>query len=267
MSWNLLAYAIPLFGGLKTIAALQPATYRKYDDAPESAHSAVVKEVAERALNAENQPGATYQERIRDMIEELPDSVGVKNVKALVATRLKVASIRNEATPIHSTGTDLDIGTARGKFFIGIHPDTERTSVEALPWICTHEICHLLEGDWVEITGVKAVVSLSATVLSTFVFGWALLPSVGTACLANIVTHVAMSRRAENRADDFANKHCTEEERRNAIAFLEQTKNTRPQGISTYLGKIVRAALHPSEEVRIAKIRSTFASADKRKTA
>jgi hypothetical protein len=36
-------------------------SYRKYDEAPESPHSAGVKEVAERVLNAEIQSGAGYQ--------------------------------------------------------------------------------------------------------------------------------------------------------------------------------------------------------------
>jgi hypothetical protein len=259
MSLNLLAYAIPLIGGVRTIAAFHPANYRKYEAAPESAESAVVKEVAKRVLEAELQPAAAYRETIQELIQELPDSAAPKNIETFIATRLKVVSIKNEAMPIHSTGTAVDMGSATGKLFIAIDPDIDGPMKEALPWIATHELCHLLEGDWLEIKGIKTVVSLAVTVLSTAVFGWGLLPSIGATMLANSITHIALSHRAEQRADDFANQHCTAEERRQAIAYFEHLKHSRP---CSRLASIIRSAFHPSEDARIANIQRTLTMAN-----
>lgn len=260
MSWNLLAYAIPLFGGIKTFSACIPSTYRKYEESSESLHSVVVKEVADRALSAEINSKGNYQKRIQEMIQELPDSISVRNLKAVLDRRLRVVSIKNDLKPIHSIGTDLDIGSVQGKFFIGIDPRIEKTAQEALPWIVTHEICHILEDDWVEIPGIKTIASLSATILSTFVFGWGLIPSTITAIGTNFVTHVILSHRAENRADDFANHHCLPQEREKAMAYFEHIKNARSQQrISAFVEKIILSIFYSSYEERIGKIRGTLA--------
>ena len=258
MSWSLLPYAIPLIGGYKTISAMHPSTYSKYNEAPESALSVVVKEIAWRVLNAENRPGTRYQERIQDLIDGLPDSVGEKNVQAVIDSRIKVATIRDPSMPIHATGTDVDIGAAVGKLFIAVDPDAQSTAGAALPWICTHEICHLLEGDHVELPGMKAIASLAVAILTTSVLGWAVLPSIGAAVVANIVTHAAVSLRAEKRADDFANKHCTRYERLMAVEYFKRIERSRPEGVFSYPAKWIRSVLHPSEAARIAKIQASL---------
>jgi hypothetical protein len=76
-----------------------------------------------------------------------------------------------------------------------------------------------------------------------------------------------MSHRAENRADNFANNHCTAEEREKAIICLNQVNRSRPKGISGYFGKLLRSAMHPSEAARIAKIRASLLFVDRRQTA
>ena len=257
MSLNLLAYAIPLIGGVRTLAGFHPANYRNYEAAPESAHSALVKQIAERVLEAELQPETAYRETVQELIQDLPDVIAARNVQALIATRLRVVSMKNEAMPIHSTGTPMDMGAATGRLFIAIDPEIDGPMKEALPWIATHELCHLLEGDALEIRAIKTIVSLAMTILSTAVFGWGLLPTIGAAMAANSITHIALSLRAEQRADDFANRHCSKAERMQAVAFLEHLKDSRP---CSRLGSIVRSLLHPSEEARIAAIQRTFAA-------
>lgn len=133
----------------------------------------------------------------------------------------------------------LDRGETVGQFFIVIDPDSTQTTIDALPWIATHEICHCLEADAAEIVLVKTIISLTATIFSTFVFGWGLVPSIGLAMLANTAAQAAMSHRAENRADDFANKHTSEEDKQKAILFLEEIKNSSPQAISSYPAKLM----------------------------
>jgi hypothetical protein len=268
MSWSLLAYAVPLVGGIKTFSAMNPANYRDYEEAPESSHSTIVKQIAERVLSREWQPGEAYQERIQEMVQELPDSVRVKDVAAVVAHRLKVVAISNAICPIHSTGTDVDMGAVQGKFFIGIDPGVEKSTQGALSWIATHEICHILEGDWGEIALIKTIASLSVTILSTVFLGWGLLASASAAIATNVITHAILSHRVENRADDFANQHCSLEERLKAIAYLEDMKRSRPQGgIAAYVKTIIRSAFHPSEDARMANIQGTLGLDETRKTA
>jgi len=145
-----------------------------------------------------------------------------------------------------------------GQFFIVIDPESTQTTIDALPWIATHEICHCLEADAAEIVLMKTIASLTATIFSTFIFGWSLVPSIGLAMLANVAAHATMSRRAENRADDFANKYASEEDKQKAILFLEELKNSRPEAISSYPAKLMLFLLYPSEDARIAKIRATL---------
>ena len=255
MSLNLLAYTVPLIGVVKFVSAINPATYRKYEAAPESPHSEVVTAVAQRVLNAESGSGR-YEERIRDLIQELPDSVGIKDVRAWIANRLKVAAIENEGNAVYSVGTEFDWGSLKGKFFIGIDPGIEGAMQEALAWSTAHEICHILEGDGAERILIKIIVSLATTILSTAVLGWTLLPSVCAAMGAIMVTHVIVSHRAENRADDFANKHCSPEERERAIALFEHKRASRPQ--EGVVKRTIRWVLYLSEDARIAKIRGTL---------
>jgi len=208
-------------------------------------------------FDAELQPEAPYRETIQELIQDLPEVVTAKNVQALIATRLKVVSVKSEAMPIHSTGTPVDMGSATGKWFIAIDPDMDEPMKNALPWIATHEICHLLEGDALEIKAIKTIVSLAITVLSTAVFGWGLLAAVCAAMIANTITHIALSLRAEQRADDFANRHCSTAERMQAIAFLDHLKRSRTD---SRMSSILRSLFHPSEEARIAIIQRTLAS-------
>lgn len=222
------------------------------------------------------------------MVRALPDSVGVKDVKAVIANRLKVVVMDNTAMPIHSTdtdhlkvvveyneapicstGTDIDKGT----FFVEIDREMEcqepypwaKRAQEALPWLATREVCHLLERDWVKIFGIKTIVSLSAAILSTVVLGWGLLLSACATVAANIVTHAIVSHRAENRADDFANKHCSAQECEKAIAYLESVRDFKSQeGIAASVKETVLSAFRPSEDARIAKIRKTLSLVENR---
>jgi len=266
MWWSLLPYAVPLFEGLQALAAIYPGTYRKYLDAPESTHASLVKTVAKRVLNGENQEGSTYHARVDEMIDEMPDPSLPKNVTSVIASRFKVVSIRNEMTSsIHSEGVDVDMGSNIGKFFVGIDPDISPEAVEALPWIATHEICHFLEGDWVEIPSVKVVGTLSAVILSSAFFGWAWPTSTQVAVIANIVTHGLVSQYIERRADAFANKHCSDEEKRKAIVFLEKIQSSYVEGIFGRLAKGVRFFTHPSIASRIASIQQSSILQEKEK--
>lgn len=261
MSWNLLAYGLPLISGVRTFSLFHPAAYSKYEKAPKSPYSQLVSEIAERIFQAEIDSGGTYRERIQEMLEDLPDSSGVKDVKALIAYRLRVVSIENKFLPIHSTGTDVDSGDTKGALFIGIDPGLEGAWKQALPWIATHEICHLLEEDWIEISAIKTVACLAVTILATAFFGWGLVFSVCAAMSTNIIAHVVASHRAENRADDFANKYCSVKERQDAIAYFQHIKGLKAQkGGVAYGVAAIKAIFHPSEDPRIAKIQKTFES-------
>ncbi|MCI0382250.1 MAG: M48 family metalloprotease [Chlamydiae bacterium] len=274
MAWNpnLLAYAIPLWGICDLLSVFNPRTYRQYESAQESSHASDIKKIIQRVLTAENQPGMAYYETIQEMIKDLPDSVGIKNIEAFISHRIKVVSMKNTTSILHVAGTDIDFGPFVGKIFIGVHSNLKEQA-DALPWVTMHEIRHILEGDGIDICGYKMIASLFATVLSTFLLRWTLLPSISAALLARIVTHIILSRRIESRADDFANKYSTVDEKEKAIAAMKLSKNFRPlglglkQGVFYIFNKIVLQVTHPSIDSRIAKIQVSLAPTEKQKTA
>lgn len=252
MSSNLIVYANPLFWAIKTCLSSLPTNYLSLNRSTDSSHSALIKQIATRVLNAEIQSKGSYKERILEMIQELPDSVGSKNISTWIAYRLKVVTLTRVGHPIYSTGTDVDIGRLKGQFFIAIDPKIEKTMEEALPWFTAHEICTILEEDWLNILIAKTIVSLSTTVLSRGVLGWGIIPSVCAPIVANMITHVILSRSAEKRADDFANKHCSSEERKKAIACFEKWQRSEVQGrIAAY----TRSLSHLSNDSRIKNIK------------
>ena len=260
MSWNMLVYTIPAFSTLKTLSVFNPESYRQYAEAPESHFSSDIKKVAIRVLHAELQKGAAYREKVQELIGELPSTVKEKTVDGLVKSCMKVVAMPHPLFPIHATTADWD-----GRFFIALRPDLDQATKEALPWIAAHEIGHVLEQDGAKIQLAKTVASLAMAVLSTFVFGWTLGFAVCATIATNIVIHIVLSRRAEMRADQFANGHCSAGEREKAIVWLEHDKQIGSQG--RYIGKILQACLYPSNEARMIGIQNTLKLTPNPKTA
>lgn len=259
MSWSLISFALPAFGLLKVFGLSNPASYKRFDDMPESNQAASVNAIVERVLNAENVQGAEHFERIEDMLKELPDSVGSKTIQSLVHCRLKVVKVETDDFPVFATGTDAQAG----KYYIGVKPDFEMGT--SLPWVITHELSHILNDDPLTLQIVKTVGSLGAAALSTFVLGWSLLPSLGATILTNCVTHIIYSQWSERAADGFAIKHCSREQLEEGIAFFELMKARRVR--SVYKNNLITWALHPSENSRIAKIRDALGLTEKAKPA
>ncbi|MBX9720024.1 MAG: M48 family metalloprotease [Candidatus Obscuribacterales bacterium] len=259
MSWSLLSFALPAFGLLKVFAQSNPASYKKFDDMPQSDQAAAINAILERVLNAENVQGSEHFERTEDMLKELPDSAGPKTIQSLLRYRLKVVKTETDDFPVFATGTDAQAG----KYYIGVKPDPE---VEpSLPWVVTHELSHILNDDQLTLGIAKTIASLGMAALSTFVLGWSLLPSLGAVIVTNCVTHTVCSQRAERAADDFAIKHCSREQLEKGIAFFELIKARRASG--TYTNNLITCILHPSENSRIAKIRAALGLAGKAKLA
>lgn len=261
MSWNLLAYAVPAFECMKVFARANPESYHQYETTSESAHASTVKAVVHRVLTTEHQSQAgCYKERITGMLEQLPKSCS-KNIHNLIEHRLKVISATDSDglyNAAYSLGTDNDLNTKTGHFFIGINPNIEPLAAKALPWIATHELRHLLANDTLTLPAIKTIASLSAAALSTLAFGWGLLPTACAAVAANMIAHTIVSIRAENRADDFANQHCTETELSYAIDWLKDLKNSKPEGALKSAHTVLNYIDYPSEDARIAKIQEVL---------
>lgn len=250
MSWNLLSFSVPAFGLFNVFARINPASYKKFDETPESDQAVKVNAIVERVLNAENVPGSEHFERIQDMLQELPDSAGPKTIQSLIRCRFKVIKTEADDFPAFATGTDA----RDGKYYIGLKVDTEIE--RALSWIITHELSHILNDDPLQTSIFKTIGSLASASLSTFVLGLSLLPSLAALFLTTSLTHIICSQRGERAADDFAVKHCSRQELEEGIAVLALVKIRRAQGV--YTNNPLLLMLHPSENSRIAKIRSAL---------
>lgn len=252
MSWNLLTYALPSFRILETIRCYHPSTYKRFEDVPESPLSYNIKDIVERILTTQNQPGMPFQRRVEDIIAELPQTAKSRDVKGIIEARLKVIAT-SDVSPIFATGTDCE----DGRYYISVAPEEQEEAAKALAWTITHEVGHLLGDDWVEMSGAKMISSLVSTFATTYFLSWSLLHCVGTVILTNAVTHVAMSHRAEKRADDFANTHCTGQERERGIEYLQSVKNRNSEQ-GGLISRILSRVFHPDPDSRIAKIRASL---------
>ncbi len=226
---------------------------------PESDQADRINGILQRVLNAQNVQGTEHFERIREMLEGLPDSEDPKTIESLLRCRFKVVTTERDDFPVFVTGTDVK----DGKYYIGIKSDPE--VVPSLPWIVTHELSHILNEDQLTLGLAKTVVSLGMAALSTFVLGWSLLPSLGSIILTNWVTHIVCSQWAERAADDFAIKHSSREELQEGIKVLKLIKKRRASGI--YADNLMTRICHPSEDSRIAKIRAALSFPKKERLA
>ncbi len=247
--WNLFAYGVPLAAAYKTLGLCNPESYRKYEKSEESPLASLVREIVERSLSCASEWGGTdYPEMVQDLL----DASDKKDVKAFIPHRFKVTSAGTEENPISVVGTDADRGSSIGRFFINIAPKIDDTTRAALPWIISHEVCHILETDWFEIGMCKTIASLFVSTVAVFWLQWTLIPSVLVAMTANVVTHIALSHRAEHRADAFANRVCTPDERNAGSEFLKASQLINEK--AGFWGTVVRFISHPSEASRIANI-------------
>ena len=162
----------------------------------------------------------------------------------------KVVKTQTDHYPVFTTGTDAQAG----KYYIGIKPDPE--AEQALPWVVTHELSHILNDDQLSLSICKTIASLGTATLSVIALGWSLLPSLGAVMIANCVTHAVYSQMSERAADHFAIKHCSKEQLKKGAAFFELIKARRENG--TYSKNLITHLLHPSENSRIAKIQKAL---------
>lgn len=226
---------------------------------PQSDQTAAVKAIANQVLSSENVQGSEHFERVQDMLKEMPESAGPKTIESLLQYRLKIVKTETDNYPVFSTGTDAQAG----KYYIGIKPDSDVE--QALPWIITHELSHILNDDPLNLCMIKTIASTAASALSVFALGWSLLPSLCAVVATNCITHIVCAQRSERTADDFAIKHCSKEELQKGIAFLQLVKTRRATG--TYSKNLITWLLHPSENSRIAKIQKELGLLEKAKTA
>lgn len=259
MSWNVLTFAVPAASLLKMFANSNPASYKKFDDMPESDQTAAVTAIVNRVLSAENVQGSEHFERVQDMLKEMPESAGPKTIESLLRYRLKIVKTETDDYPVFATGTDAQAG----KYYIGIKPDSDVE--QALPWVITHELSHILNDDPLNLCIIKTIASAGAAALSVFALGWSLLPSLGAVIVTNCITHTVCAQRSERAADDFAIKHCSKEQLEKGIIFFELTKARRATG--AYSKNLITWLLHPSENSRIAKIQKALGLFGKEKTA
>jgi hypothetical protein len=259
MSLNLFTFTVPAISLLKTFDNSNPASYKKFDDMPESDQTAAVIAIVNRVLSAENVQGSEHFERVQDMLKEMPENAGPKTIESLVRYRLKVVKTETDDYPAFATGTDAQ----DGKYYIGIKPGFEVKP--ALPWVITHELSHILNDDPLNLCIIKTIASTGAAALSVFVLGWSFLPSLGSVIITNCVTHTVYTQISERIADDFAIKHCSKKQLEKGIIFLEFIKSCREN--RTYSNNFLTWLLHPSENSRIAKIQKALGLFAKEKTA
>ena len=272
MSWIPLSFSVPLISAFKTIGRLNPKSYDEYETADVSSYENIVRDVALRILHAESAAGRKYAERIKDMIEDLPQHVTARNIESLFAARIKVAKHNHQAFPIHVAGTDIDVKPNCGKYYIAINPmgkdgSKEREVFEkALPWMVAHEMRHVLEDDQNTVSMLKTIASFSTCSLISVAFGYGFPAAAMSAVAAlgvNVITHSLLSKYYENKADVFANQHTTIEDRQKAVEWLELIKQARPPaGILEAAGSV----LHQKEDVRLQNIIQSC-SQDLKKTA
>jgi len=250
--WNALAFALPAWSVLKCLGSMIPQSYKEYDALPKSPQAATIYAIVQKALDAENVAGSEHFERIQEMLQELPESAEPKTTATLLQHRLKVVNKETNSldAPVHATGTDAH----GGKYFIAIKPDSQ--TEPALHWIVTHEFSHILNDDALNLTIVKTCTSLGAALFSIFALGLSLPASVAAVMVTNVVTHTMCSQMAERSADNFANKHCSKEELKHGIAFLEFLKARK--ATHSYANRFFSMLLHPSEDSRIANIRKAL---------
>lgn len=244
MSWNLLTYALPLYSAYSLIGQANPNSYKEYDKIHPSSRSDQIYAIVEKALKAENVKGSEHFEAIQDLLEDLPDSAGPKTIKTLISYRLKAIDVQGNIQAC-TTGTDLN----EGKYYLLINSNLKK---EVLPFIVNHELAHILKDDALVKRALKTVSSFAFSIIFASCLNWSLLPSLLGVIGTNVLVHHVISHIEENEADDFAIKHCSKEELKEAISFFKTIKVIKDTHASIY--RVISQLLHPSEEARMLKI-------------
>ncbi len=207
-------------------------------------------------LNAKMLENPNAFPRVQDLIDELPTSPEPRTIDSLLRHKFKVTTALNEKMPVGVTG----IGSAfpSGQYFIGVSPSF---NPKALPWAIAHEVSHILNDDALATMACKSICSLTAAFFSTYIMNFSLPTSLITTLAAQELSEVIISRSCESDADDFALKHCNNEQLQSGIDTLKEIENSHTKCTYwTYLKNFKSFNLHPSDESRIAKIRKAIAS-------
>ena len=267
MSLNLLTFLVPAANIGSSVYSLAPSSYQKFTKWSTCDHAETIRNIVGRILNKEIAPGAPYHESLINSIQEgLPQSVQPKTIQTFLDTRLRIVLFppghhaSNAISPMMTRGSDWDIGKEPGTFVIALPADLEEAAV---PWFAARECCHLLNDAHLETKVYTAIASLAAAIFSTFVLGWTLLPSLGLTLLAQSIAHIVSSQREEKRADAFANLHCTDEEKKHAIALLQTREQFRSAGSFPVLDSLFKFLTYSLERERAAMIRGTITWATK----
>ena len=215
----------------------------------------VVKHINSKMLN-----NSDAFPRIQDLIDELPTFPVPKNIDSLLRHKIKVITSERKYSSFSVTG----IGSTDpcGQYFIHIHPSVynNKEAMSALPWIISHETSHILNEDRLVLAELSIISSLATAIFSSYVMNWSFASSLVATLAAQTIADTTFHRICEASADDFAIKHCSIEQLKKGLEFLEKSKARRDQHYSYWIRvKYCRLlSLHPSYESRISKIQKAI---------
>ena len=216
MSWMPVSFLVPSLVSLQTIRSMHPNVYLHLDKAQKAPFQQDIERIALLILGCELVSGSEFSDRIKDMMENLPDNNAPKTLRTLFRTRFKAILRPKNYQNICVAGIDLDFANISGKYFALFDKEQmERwqgsKDFEAeLTRQVAHHLRHMLADDQ---TATNIHATLATTVASAALaccFGATLPVAAATAGAAFGVHTFARSllhRYHEHKADAFAKRY------------------------------------------------------------
>lgn len=225
MTWHLLSFIVPAYSFYRSITTAY-YDYKKYEKSAPHPLSKDVMKIVKDILEAENIQ--------RPML-------------------FKIINGKKDAEPAFTRMVHTKEGA---KYYIILHPEIKEPF---LPWVITREVSHILNNSEIFMDALKVTASFTMSFTTSFgalanfsnylhcITAWG-LTAVSPLLAQGVYTHIS-----EERADDFAIKHCSNEELKRGVALLEEMQKIRLQ--SDPVRNPLDDFFHPPEYLRIEKIR------------
>lgn len=257
--------AIPLVSLLSRFIHLHPRTYFLFYAAPDSLHQPLVHRVIRKILTNENRPGGRYYAQIQTKLKNLPCKGSPQTIDSWIQQRLKVTSVFsiemfNNAC---AAGTEQDSERFKGKFIIDICSAHNKHAADALPFIISHELGHILANDIKNILNLRIIVSLAAALFSRFALplwsdsGSTPIKAVGLNLAISFLTNTFYTLHREYQADEFAIEHVSAEDLKKAIPLLQELQEKQEKSLFQRISTALLSD-HPSAASRIKRIQKAI---------
>lgn len=222
----------------------------KYKNALEHPLHDVVQQIVKRVLSSESEQKSGF---FAGMQGRFLRFYWGENVTAAVLTRFKTIICKDAEALVLTEVVD----TAFGEYiYIRLDPQVRQAD---LPWMITREVWNILNYEETKLQSLKVAVPSAFACFNFLAVGMPWPPTLMLTGISSVLTEAVRTHSSIREADNFALKHCTEEELKRGIALLEKMKQVNLQN------NPLIDIFHAPEAPRISKIQKHLVELQKEK--